>query len=84
MGYPMTFSRFICRNGLSEFRRGYDAGLVHGDLLRFVQDTQDDQHVEFLSQITGSNTNQIKKILSVVFDETDRITVNHVPFGMGI
>lgn len=82
MGYPMTFSRLVHRNGLSEFRNGYDAGTaLHGDLNRFVENTQDHNHVAFFVQATGASEGQVRQLLALIFDDEARLTVNGMALG---
>lgn len=78
----MTFTRLISRNGLSEYRKGYDGGSsLHGDLLRFVENAQDHNHIAFFARITGATEDQIRQLLAMIFDDQRHITVNGMPLG---
>lgn len=89
MGYPMSFTRFIHRNELSDYQIGYDhngehpgqGSAIKGDLLRFVEDTQDHAHVEWLARDSGATEDQVRRILARVFADEHRIAVTEVPFG---
>lgn len=89
MGYPMSFARFIHRNGLGDYQVGYDhngehpgqGSAIKGDLLRFVEDTQDHAHVEWLARDSGATEDQVRRLLARVFADEHRIAVTDVPFG---
>jgi hypothetical protein len=86
MGYPMTFSRLISRNGLGNYKEGYkhdsdDFSALRGDLLRFVEDTQDHDHIDWFVRITGATEHQVRQVLALVFNDERTITINNVPLG---
>jgi hypothetical protein len=68
MGYPMTWSRVVCRNNLQgDYDNADPLGYIKGDLRRFERDQQDDTHVKQYVEASGATEEQVRKILSGVF-----------------
>lgn len=78
MGYPMTFTRFIRRNGLADYKNGYGTQ-IEGDLNRWVNNSQDHAHIEYFSKISGATEDQVRLILAVLLDPDRNVTMEGIP-----
>lgn len=85
MGYPMTYSRVVGRNGLNG--PGYTAtwdsttmmpnetleehvrSMIRGDMRRLEQDQRDEQHLKLYADNAGITPEQARAVLDLFFKE---------------
>jgi hypothetical protein len=75
MGYPMTYSRVVYRNGLlGDYVGGTNhppdgyKDMIAGDLRRLEKDQRDEQHLAEYAKRTGLTPEQVKSVLDLLFD----------------
>lgn len=74
MGYPMSYDRFINRNGLTGDygSKGYEerdrnSNMLSGDLRRLESDNLDEWHLNCYAEACGVSVDQARAILEMFF-----------------
>ena len=80
MGYPMTYTRVVLRNGLDgNYAASGPPGastdwkrMVAGDMRRLEQDQMDDLHIAMYAEAAGISKPKARKVLEAFFTDFGR------------